>query len=352
MKAARIDQFSEDFASIKIVDAPMPQPGPGQVLVRMRLSPVNPSDLNFLHGTYYHALERVIWNHGGGVYFDPDRKNPCPTPPYALGGEGVGVVEACGSGLLARRLKGKRVAIAAGPPNGAWQEYVLADAKKAVPMPASISDEQAAMFFVNPLSAYVMIREVLRVPAGAWLLQTAAGSALGKGVVRLSKLFGFRTINVVRSSANTAELLKLGADAVVETDRQDLRSEVHRLTGGKGVAYALDCVGGPTAEAVIRCLALAGRMLVYGTLSKAPMQIPGRDLMMPVAHVSGFFVTNWIAQQSPLKMLGILRNVKRLVADGVFATEISEVLPLEQVHKALQLATAPGRTGKVLLRLE
>jgi NADPH2:quinone reductase len=356
MRSARIHAYTPQLADIRIEDVPIPEPGPGQVRVRMRMSPVNPSDLNFVRGTYHQALERIIWNRRRAddvsrVYFDPDRSNACPEPPYALGGEGVGVVDACGDGFLPRRLRGRRVAVASGPPNGTWQEYTVVDAKRAVAMPDRIADEQAAMFFVNPITAYVMIREVLKVRRGGWVLVTAAGSALCKSVVRMGRRDGFRTICVVRSSANAASLAALGADAVIETDHQDLVAEVARVTGGRGVGYALDCVGGELTGDVVRCLGLDGRLVIYGTLADSPLQIPGRDLMMPVAHVSGFLLPNWMALQSPLKLLGVLRAVKRLTVEGVFHTEVSETYPLEQAAAAVAAAIVPGRTGKVMLRM-
>ena len=156
MKSARLTAVTDDPADIRVVEVPRPEPGPGQVRVRMRLAPVNPSDLNFVRGTYRAALERMVWNHGSAqVWFDPARRNPCPEPPYALGGEGLGVVDACGSGLLARRLSGRRVAVAGVPPNGTWQEYVVVDARRAVPLPERIDDEQGAMFFVSPITSDV-----------------------------------------------------------------------------------------------------------------------------------------------------------------------------------------------------
>src|SRR5262245_30849474 len=111
MRSARLHSFTSNPDDIRVEDVPVPEPGPGQVRVRMRYSPVNPSDLNFVRGTYYQALERVLWNqpsHDGvrpRVSFDAAHAVPCPLPPYALGGEGMGVVEACGSGLLARSLR-------------------------------------------------------------------------------------------------------------------------------------------------------------------------------------------------------------------------------------------------------
>lgn len=355
MKSAQISQYSDKPEQMQIVDVPKPEPGPGEVRVRMLMSPVNPSDLNFLHGTYRKALERVIWNHGATdsetVFNDPGRTAPCPEPPFALGGEGVGVVDATGSGFLAGRLKGKRVAIAAGPPNGAWQEYTVVNAKRAVPLPTQISDEQGAMFFVNPVTAYVMTRKVLNVPKGEWLLVTAAGSALGKSVVRLGQVYGFRTLCVARSNANTEELLKLGATAVVETQSQDLLTQVHRLTDGKGVSFAIDCVGGELTGKLVQCLSLDGRLVLYGTLSPDPLVMPVRDLMMPAAHISGFLLPNWMAQQSVLTVLGVLRAVKKLTLQGLFDAPVTQRFELDDVVGAVNAALQRGRTGKVMLQI-
>ena len=356
MKSARVHVFTQGPEDIRIEDVPVPEPGPGQVRVRMLMSPINPSDFNYVCGTYYHALERVIWNQGltsadPRVCFDPERRVECPTPPYALGGEGVGIVDTCGDGYLAGRLKGKRVAVGGTPPNGTWQEFTVVDWRRAIPVPDTLSDEQAAVYLVNPVSAYVLVREVLRVPRDGWILLTAAGSALGKSVVRMGRRGGFRTICVVRSSTNTEELTALGADAVIETDRQDLIAEVARLTAGRGVGSALDCVGGELTGEVVRCLGLDGRLVVYGTLADRSMEIPARDLMMPSTHVEGFFLGNWMSRQSPLKLLGVLRAVKRLALDGVFQTQVSETYPLESAASAVAAALQPGRSGKIMLAI-
>jgi len=355
MKSTHLSNFTQDAEDIEIIDVAKPQPGPGQVRVRMLLSPVNPSDLNFVHGTYHAALQRVIWNQeprpDGQIFFDPGHNSQCPAPPYALGGEGMGIVESAGFGLFSRRLAGKRVAIAAPPPNGTWKEYVVVDALKAVALPDAIPDEQGAMFFINPFTAYVMTRVVLRVPRDQWLLVTAAGSALGKNVVRLGRRFGFKTLCVVRSGSNSDVLRELGADAIVETDHQDLVQSVSDITSGQGVGYAIDCVGGELTANVIRCLGLGGRLLVYGTLADSPLTLPLRDLMMPGAQVSGFLLSNWLAAQSPLRLLDVLRTVRRLMVRGMFDTEVTETFGLDQVNEAIAAATRPGRTGKVMLRI-
>lgn len=333
MKSVQFDQFGEPTSVLQVRDVEPPQPKPGELLVRMLLSPVNPSDLMTVRGVY-----------------GKQPQLPC-TPGY----EGVGVVESSGGGLLGKMLVGKRVALLNGI-NGNWQERTTVLAKQAVPLPSSLPAEQGATFFVNPTTAFAMTRRVLAVPAGDWLLQTAAASELGKMVVRLGQRFGFKTLNVVRRGQQAETLRSLGADAVVVFDpaqhsADDLRNEVRRVVGERGVRFAIDSVGGATGSAVVKCLAAGGRMLVYGTLSPEPLSFSPRDLMTPRASIAGFWLARWLPQLSLLAKLKLIRTVSRLIQDGVLTSQIGEVFPLDRVSDAVRAAEAPGRTGKVLLRL-
>jgi NADPH:quinone reductase-like Zn-dependent oxidoreductase len=318
----------------------------------MRLSPVNPSDLNFIRGDYIKALERLIWNHGEtDLCYDPARTQPSPRPPYSLGGEGVGVVDACGPGVPEAAFAGRRVAVVAGPPMGAWQDYTIVAVPRALPLPEAISDETAAMFIVNPLTAYALTHEILKVRPGTWLMQDAAGSALAKMVVRISKLAGFHTINLVRGSAHREALEALGADVVVDTESQSIVEEVRKATGGRGVEYALDCVGGDLAAEMLRCLTLGGHMVVYGTLANSPITLPSRDMMMPVTQLSGFFALNWLALQPPEKLPAIFGAMFKLALQGAFESPVDAVYPLEQFREAIEASMVRGRAGKILLRI-
>ncbi len=329
MKAIVFDRFGDPAEVLQVRDVPVPEPGRKQVRVRMIASPVNPSDLLTVRGVY----------------------GRLPELPATPGFEGVGVVEAYGSGLLGRLRLGKRVAVLNGK-GGNWQEHVVLPAKQVVPVPAAVPDEQAAGFFVNPASALIMVRYVLRVPPGAWLLQTAAGSALGRMVIRLGKHDGFRTINVVRRRAQADELLRAGGDAVICTADESVEEKAAKITGGAGVPFALDAVGGATGSAVVRALGPGGRMLVYGTLAEEPLTFDSRALMAGHKCVEGFWLSEWIPRQSVLRMLGLFRRIGKLFRAGVFSSEVAATFPLEEIRAAVRRAAEPGRGGKVLLKMQ
>lgn len=328
MKAVVFDRCGEPSEVLQVRDVPVPEPGPRQVRVRMLASPVNPSDLMFIQGIY-------------------GRRPDLPATP---GFEGVGIVEAAGRGLLGRFRLGKRVAVL-NQLSGNWQEHVVVSAQRVVPVPASVSDEQAAAFFVNPASALVMIRSVLKVPRGAWLLQTAAGSALGRMVIRLGQHYGFRTINVVRRREQAQELLQAGGNAAICSSEESIDERALAITGGQGVPFAIDCVGGETCSAAARSLGPNGRLLLYGTLSDDPMVIHPRTLMNGQKRVDGFWMSEWAQGQNVLTMLRLFRQVGKLMNAGILVSEIGNTYPLDQVQAAVRQAGMPARQGKVLLRI-
>jgi NADPH2:quinone reductase len=329
MKVVIFEQFGDPAEVLSVHDVPIPEPGRGQVRVRMLASPINPSDLLSVRGEYGRRLQL----------------------PATPGFEGVGIVDAAGQGLLGRWRLGRRVAVLNGR-GGNWAEYVVVPALQAVPVPDRLTDQDAATFFVNPATALVMTRWVLRVPRHAWLLQTAAGSALGRMIIRLGRHFGFRTINVVRRHEQGRELLLAGGDAVICADSESIEERVHVLTGGAGVPFALDAVGGTAGSAVARSLAARGRLLVYGTLAEEPLAVHPRVLIVGQKRIEGFWLSEWVREQHSWTMLRLFRRIRKLLKTGVLATEIGATFALDDIKSAVQQAMTPGRHGKVLLRME
>ncbi len=308
-------------------DVPAPEPGRGEVLVRMLASPINPSDLMYVAGKY--GLK--------------------PRLPATPGFEGVGVVERSGGGVLGWLRKGKRVAVI-NDRVGNWAEYTVTKARQVVPVPDDIPDDQAATFFVNPATALVMTQDVLAIPRGEWLLQSAAGGELGKMVIRLGRRHGFRTLNVVRRREQVEELKALGADAVVVESDGLLPEQTAQVAPG-GIRFAIDPVGGKTGSEVVASLTAGGRCLLYGSLTDEPVAFHPRHAIGTGVRVEGFWLASWSRQQGPLTMLKLFRRVRELMRGGVLQSDFAATYPLEDVRKAVEHAAAPGKGGKVLLRI-
>ncbi len=196
-----------------------------------------------------------------------------------------------------------------------------------------------------------MARHVLQVPKGAWLLQSAAGSTLGRMMIKLGKHDGFRTINVVRRREAIDELKALGADAVVCSADGPIDEQVRAVVGREGVRYAVDPVGGDTGSGVFDSLGDDGRMLVYGTLAQEPLRIDPRRMIAAKRVIEGFYLGHWAAGRSKVKMLLLFREIAELIRRGVLDTETGREFPLGSIGEAVREAEAVGRRGKVLLRI-
>ncbi len=328
MKAIVFDRHGDPADVLQVWDMPEPEPSFGQVRVRMLAAPINPSDLLTIEGRY----------------------SKVPQLPALPGYEGVGVVEKTGGGLLGRLRLGKRVAVISAH-GGTWSEFCIVSAKHVVPMPEEISDEQAAMFFVNPITAVAMVRSALAVPPGEFLLQSAAGSALGQMVIRLGQTFGFRTINVVRRREQAEQLRHLGGDVCISEADGPIVDQVRAATNGQGVRFAIECVGGSTGSAIVQCLGPRGRCLVYGLLSGEPIQVDPRQMISQGNIIEGFWLAAWLPRQGILRTLRLFRQVKKLMCAGVLRSDIAASYPQADVTQAMRHVQQSARGGKILLRI-
>ncbi|MGW3631390.1 zinc-dependent alcohol dehydrogenase family protein [Streptomyces sp. NPDC005122] len=284
--------------------------GAGQALVRVTASPVHASDLHLLRGRYRFPPEFPVV---GGAH-----------------GECVGRVEALGPDTDGLKI-GERVVAAAVPPVpgppviGTWQECLVTDTHRLLPVPDQMSCSSACQLAVNPLTALLLVTRELDVQPGEWLLQTAAGSTVGRLVIQLARHLGIPTINVVRRRAAVAEIKALGGDEAICTEDEDLARRVAEIAGPAGVRKATDCVAGPVGAQVSRALAPEGEMVVYGALSThrqtdpAALTIPlqARSVIYETKTVRGFWLNRWFGAASPEDALLALSEVRSLVTDGV-----------------------------------
>lgn len=324
MRSVRFHEFGNPAEVLRVEEVETPTPGTGQLLLKMRARPVNPSDLLTVRGLY----------------------GSLPELPAAPGLEGMGEVAEVGEGVTALRA-GQRV-IPLGVA-GTWAEFIVAPATQVIPVPDAISDQTAAQFVVNPLTAWIMTIEELALKPGEWLLQTAAASTLGRVILQIAKQRGFKTINVVRRREQAEELKTLGADEVICTDEEDICERVGEITGGEGLRKAIDAVGGETGGAVVRALGRGGVMLVYGLLSGEPTPIDGGRMIFTSATVRGFWLGEWIRSAPPERRQTVMGEMLRAMATQEIVPPVEAEYALSEVIAAVEHSERPGRSGKVLL---
>ncbi len=324
MRSVRFHRFGEPTSVLQLEEIPAPSAGAGQLLVRMSARPINPSDLLTVRGLY-------------GVR---------PQLPATPGYEGTGVVEAVGPDVRGFRI-GERVVPTRTP--GTWQELVVANASHVIAVPDGVPDESAAQLLVNPVSAWVMVVEELALGPGEWLLQTAAGSTLGRVILQIAKLRGVRTICAVRRREQVDELKALGADEVVCTADEDLAGRATDITDGRGVAGAIDAVGGQVGADTVSALRPGGTLLVYGVLSGKPTPIDGSALIFRTLSVRGFWLVPWLRQAPADVARRVIGAVLAHMVKGEIAPPVEARYGLAEIAAAVRHAEQPGRRGKVLL---
>jgi NADPH:quinone reductase len=328
MKSVLLRQYGDPADVLSLADRPIPEPGAGEVRVRIIATPVNPSDLLYVRGDY------------SGV----EARFPAP-----VGFEGAGRVDALGRGVEGF-AEGQRVFVL-NAQGGNWAEYVVVPASHALPVPDDLSDEQVASFMINPASAVMMVRRVLAIPPGEWLLQSAAGSELGRMIIRLAKHDGIRTVNVVRRREAAAELESLGADAVIVSGDDPIDEQVRRIVGPQGVKYAIDPVIGQTGTQMYKALHEEGRMLVYGSLTGQPMLVGDDPRYILSGHrvLEVYWLGYWFTKLDARQQRELVDEVVGLMREGILWTSPGRKFSLDEINAAVAQAESPGRHGKVLL---
>jgi NADPH:quinone reductase-like Zn-dependent oxidoreductase len=335
MRCVVADTMGEPSEVLHLETRPIPEPGPGQVLIRVAAVPVHASDLHTIRGRYG---------------FIPE----FPTVP---GIESVGVIDELGSGTDGLTVGQRVITIGV---KGTWQGYVVADAAQVLPVPAGMTNSTAAQVLANPLTAVILTGDELDVQPDEWLLQTAAGSTVGQSVIQLGAHVGFKTINVVRRRSAVDDILTLGGTAVICTEDEDLRERVTEIAGQDGVSKAIDCVSGQVGADVSRALAPHGELVVYGALSthrqtdpdKLTIPVFARSLIYETKTVRGFWLFRWFNETPKDRMAATITRTIQLADSGALRVPEGQPIPLEKFSEAVYLAEAPAHGSKPLLVVE
>lgn len=324
MLAAQVSAFGRPETAIEVVEQPDPgEPGADEVVVKTEFFPINPADLLNLEGKYGAAP---------------------PNLPMIPGAEGVGRIAMAGSNV--RHVKaGDRVLL---PGPGTWRERIKAPAKVVFALPEGVDPKQLAMLRVNPPTAYLMLHQFVAPKPGQWVIQNAANSGVGHCLIRLARLAGVKTINVVRREELVASLRAFGGDVVL-TDGPDLDARVRAAIGEAALPLAIDAVGGSATQRLARCVSDGGTVVNYGVLSGEPCMVDGRETVFRDVKLLGFWLRKWFADTPPAQIAALYGELAAKVADGTLAVEVEAVYPIRRIKEAVAHAARGGRSGKVLV---
>ena len=266
-------------------------PAHGDLLtLKFLASPINPADINQIQGVYPSK---------------PTFTTSLSTPePIAVGGN-EGVAEIINAGSNVKDIKKGDWVIMKGPGFGTWRTHAQMTPSNLLKIEnkEGITPIQAGTVSVNPCTAYRMLKDFVQLKEGEWFIQNGANSGVGRAAIQLAKLWGYKSINIIRKRETGTEEMKkelvdLGADIVV-TDEEALdrgfSERVKEFTNGgrEPVRLGLNCVGGKIVNSMSKILASEGHLVTYGAMSKQPVSLPTGLLIFKDIHFDGFWVSRW-----------------------------------------------------------
>lgn len=310
-------------AVLQATEMPLPEPGPGQVLLKMHAA----------------GLNRGEFIPGGLV------KGGAPKP---AGIEGAGEVVALGAGVSGLK-PGQRVM---GRCSGAFGEYALMDGREALPVPAGLSMEDAAAIPLAFLVVHDMLVTQGRLQAGQWLLVTGVSSGVGVAALQAAKLMGAHVIGTSGSADKLAALKVLGLDLGLHTRAPDFAQAVLQATGGHGVNLVVNNVGGTVFAECVRCMAFEGRLATVGYVDqtlKAEIDLQA----LHAKRLTLFGVSNKLrnADQRAAGLPAFVADWLPAFADGRIRPLVDRVFAFDDLPAAQAHMQANQHLGKIVLKI-
>ncbi|MGK7908974.1 MAG: zinc-binding alcohol dehydrogenase family protein [Synechococcus sp.] len=322
MRAALIHAYNGP-ASVRVEEVEVPEPGAGEVRIRVAAAGMNNSDLQTTYGAYRGYGHKGL--------------------PHILGQEAAGWVDAVGLDVT-EFVPGMRVV---GHVSGAFAEMAIAPAAELLALPDDISFEVAASLPIAYLTACMALVHKAKVKAGEWVLVHPGSGGVGTAAIQLAKLLGAQVMATAGTAAKVDYLIELGVDCAIDRSTLDVVSEVRKIVGDAGVEVALDGGGKVTLPECLECIANNGRIVSYGYTT-------GMKATWPIAKAIGRNVTLYSIAlwyncdyQVTLETLGNL--VLPAAAEGKLRPTIDEVIDLDGVSDALVRIEKRGLRGKIVV---
>lgn len=320
MKAVRVHQYG-GLEALTYEDLPVPEPGEGEVRVKIEAIGVNFIDIYHRIGRYQGSL------------------------PLTLGQEAAGTVHAVGPNV-ADLKPGDRVVYAS--VQGADAEYAIVPAWRLVFVPEGVGAQQAAAVMIQGMTAHYLTHSTYPLKEGDTALVHAAGGGTGQLLVQLAKRRGARVIGTASTEEKAALAREAGADEVILYTMTDFETEVKQLTGNKGVDVVYDSVGKDTFDKSLNCIRRRGYLVLYGASSGA---VPPIDPQVLNAKGSLFLTRPFLAHYTADREELIWRtnDLFSWIAAGELNVRIDKTFPLAEAGDAHRYLEDRQSKGKILL---
>ncbi|HSF01524.1 MAG TPA: zinc-binding dehydrogenase [Solirubrobacterales bacterium] len=312
MKAIQIEEFGGPEV-MRLAEVPDPEPAAGEVVVEVARAGINFADTHVTRNDYLAEQEL----------------------PLTPGGEVAG-----------RTPDGRRVAALL--LSGGYAQKVAVNEDVLVPVPDEVSDDQAAALLLQGLTARSLLRISARLQEGESVVVQAAAGGTGSLAVQLAKRMGAGRVIGLASSEEKRELARrLGADAAIDSQTDDLEEAILEANGGRPVDVVLEMSGGESFEACLRALAPFGRLVTYGLASREPVSVRNADLMRTSRSVVGFWLVHLFGR--PRELREGIAELLAAVAARELEVVIGDVYPLSEARRAHEDIAARRTHGKLLL---
>lgn len=324
-KAVIHETYGSPRDVLRVIEHAPETPGPGELIVRMEAAAMHIADLRTITGV------------------DDSFRFPLPRTP---GFEGIGRVVRVGAGVSAFEA-GDRVfpALAA----GTFREEVRCRADDCMPAPDGDA-AQLSLLTVNGPTAEVMLEDFVDWKPGDWLIQNAANSSCGRYLIRLARLKGVRTVNVVRRPAMLDELRELGGDVVL-LDGPDLVQRVRSAVGEAPIRLGIDAVSGAATQRIAECLAPDSPLVSYGSMTNQRCEIDFYLMFRQGIVLHGLSFVRQFRRRTPQAVRAMYARLADLMARGELVARIAGVYPIDRIVEACDRAAMTGddRDGKVVI---
>lgn len=310
---------------LELGDIPVPEPGAGEVLIKVQTAGLNFADLLMVRGEYQ------------------DR----PALPFVPGMEIAGRIERLGSDVTGF-APGQRVMATVG--HGGFAEAAIARAGDVVPLPDDVDDVTAAGFAIAYGTAFGSLQWATQLRTGETLVVHGSAGGVGLATVECGKALGATVIGTARGQDRLEVVKAHGADHVIDTGSDDIRTRIKELTGGRGADVIFDPIGGDVFDASLRSLAWGGRLLVIGFAGGRVQQIPANLLLVKNVSAVGFYWGSY-RKHDPGRVHQGFETLLRWAAEGRIKPHTSMTCRLDRFRDALGALAERKSTGKIVLTM-